>query len=210
MKSLYSIYFKTVLLYVFVLSTQANEGISIEERINNYLRSEPDTLEGRIRLVKEINGIKIYQYVSSDSVKASGDSLLYTSGIKTPVVYADRTRQSKTDNFQILQISPYNSQNPIPSDISLPDGLIFRIQLGAYSKPVSESTFGGLSPVSYEVINGKLKYYTGIFYSSERAGEALIKVREYGFSDSFLVPFYGGEIISIEKAKEIEYSQIKL
>jgi hypothetical protein len=94
--------------------------------------------------------------------------------------------------------------------MNLPDGLLFRIQLGVFSKPVLNDTFKGLSPVSYEIVDGKIKYYAGIFYSSESAAKALKDVREYGFSDSFLVPFYNGKIISIEKAKEIEYSQIKL
>lgn len=201
---------KAILIFVIAINTQANESYNLARSINNYNKSKSDTLKGRIRLVKEINGIKIYQYVSSGPEEGTGDSLLLTSGIKTPMVYEERTRQSRTDNFQILQTSPYDELNPIPSNISLPDGLIFRIQLGAYSKPVSDDTFKGLSPVSYEEINGKIKYYSGIFYSSESAGEALIDVREYGFSDSFLVPFYDCKIISIEKAKEIEYSQIKL
>ena len=207
---IFSIYFKVILLFIIALNMQENEGYCYATSIDNYKKSKSDTLEGRIRLVKEINGIKIYQYVSSVAEEGTGDSLLLTSGIKFPIVYADRARQLQTDSFRILQTSPYNELNPIPSNISLPDGLIFRIQLGAYSKPVSDNTFGGLSPVSYEVINGKIKYYSGIFYSSESAGEALKDVREHGFSDSFLIPFYDGKIISIEKAKEIEYSQIKL
>ena len=88
--------------------------------------------------------------------EGTGDSILLTSGIKTPIVYEERTRQVRTDNFRILQKSPYDELNPIPSNISLPDGLIFRIQLGAYSKPVSDNNFKGLSPVSYEAVNGKI------------------------------------------------------
>jgi len=176
----------------------------------NQTKSKEDTLEGRIRLVKEISGIKIYQYVFSDSENDTLDSLLLDSDIKTPMVHTDQNKHSETDEFKILLLSPYNKLNPIPSDINLPDGLIFRIQLGVFSKPVSNDTFKGLSPVSYEIANGKIKYYTGIFYSSESAGEALKEIREYGFSDSFLVPFYNGKIVSMEKAKEIEYSQIKL
>jgi len=189
---------------------KANESYHLAEISDNQAKSKEDTLEGRIRLVKEINGIKIYQYVSLDSEEDSEGPLLSASDIKTSMVYTDRNIQSETDDFEIFPASPYSKLNPIPSNINLPDGLIFRIQLGAFSKPVSNDTFKGLSPVSYEVVNGKIKYYTGIFYSSENAGKALKDIREYGFSDSFLVPFYNGIIISIEKAKEIEYSQIKL
>jgi hypothetical protein len=174
------------------------------------VKSEKDTLEGRIRLVKEMNGIKIYQYVSPDFKKDSEDSLLLDSDIRTSKGYTGLTKKTQTDDFIILSASPYSKSNPIPADIDLPDGLIFRIQLGVFSKQVSNDTFKGMSPISYEIVDGKLKYYTGIFYSSESAGKALKDIREYGFPDSFLVAFYNGKIISIEKAKEIEYSQIKL
>ena len=184
--------------------------VSFTDDSLNLTKSKEDTLEGRIRLVKEIKGIKIYQYVFSDSEKDTLDSLFMDSDIKNTVLNTDRNKPIKTDEFEILLSSPYNELNPIPSDKNLPDGLIFRIQLGAFGKKVSNDTFKGLSPVSYETTNGKTKYYAGIFYSSESAGKALKEIREYGFSDSFLVPFYNGRIISMEKAKEIEYSQIKL
>lgn len=176
----------------------------------NQAKSSADTLGGKIRLVKEINGIKIYQYVSSGYEQGMGDSLLLESGRKNTVEFTARKKKTETDDFEILPYPAYSNSNPIPADVNLPDGLIFRIQLGAFSKQVSNGTFKGLSPVSYEVVNGKFKYYTGIFYSSESAGRALKDIREYGFSDSFLVSFYNGIIISMEKAREIEYSQIKL
>jgi hypothetical protein len=169
-----------------------------------------DTLGGKIRLVREINGIKVYQYVSSGDDKDIGDSILSASDRKTSVDDKDRNKKQVADDFKILPSSPYSRLNPIPANINLPDGLVFRIQLGAFSKQVSDDTFKGLYPVSYQIVNGKIKYYTGFFYSSESAGKALKDVREYGFSDSFLVSFYNGKIISVEKAREIEYSQIKL
>jgi hypothetical protein len=169
-----------------------------------------DTLKGKIQLVKEINGIKIYQYVSPGFMKLSADSAFAAADHNISGTYSRQNKEYPDDEFDILQSSPYNELNPIPSNISLPGGLVFRIQLGVYSKPVSGNTFGGLFPVSYEEIKGMIKYYTGIFSSSEKANKALEKVREYGFSDSFIVPFYNSKKISIEKAKEIEYSQIKL
>ncbi len=176
----------------------------------NQVKSEKNTMGGQIRLVKEINGIKVYQFVSTHLKKDSEDTLLLDSDSTTSKSYANRTRKPETDDFKIFAVSPYSKSNPIPAGINLPDGLIFRIQLGAFSKQVSDDAFKGLSPVSYEIVDGKLKYYTGIFYSSESAGKALKEVREYGFPDSFLVAFYNGKIISIEKAREVEYSQIKL
>jgi hypothetical protein len=210
-KSIYSLECQNNESYIFSPDKYRKEiiyekHVSFTDDSLNQAKNKEDTMEGRIRLVKEINGIKIYQYVPSDSE----DSLFLVSDSKTPVTDTDLNKKSETDEFKILLSSPYSKLNPIPSDMNLPDGLLFRIQLGVFGKPVANDTFKGLSPVSYEVVDGKIKYYAGIFYSSESAGKALKDIREYGFSDSFLVPFYNGKIISIEKAKEIEYSQIKL
>jgi hypothetical protein len=196
-------YFRIILLFAVTLNLHyvysancysLHSGDSI-----NYIQYGTDTLAGIIKLVREINGIKVYQYVYPGSAGLTNDSVLIAAG-----------GDMGHDEFEILHSSPYNESNPIPSGINLPEGLIFRIQLGVYSKPVSFDAFGGLFPVSYEETKGLIKYYTGIFGTSEKAKRALEKVRDYGFSDSFIVPFYNGRKISIEKAKEIEYTQIKL
>jgi hypothetical protein len=203
MKYLYHEYYRIVFIFAITLNTQYiytanyvkfNSGDTL---YSEYYRA--DSLEGKIKLVREINGIKVYQYVNPGTAGFSNDSALTAAA-----------GNIKHDEFEILNSSPYNELNPIPADISFHDGLIFRIQLGVYSKPVSFGTFGGLYPVSYEETKGLIKYYTGIFGTSEKANRALEKVREYGFSDSFIVPFYDGRKITIEKAKEIEYKQIKL
>jgi hypothetical protein len=203
MKYLYPEYYRIIFLFAVTLNMQyiyaanydkLNSGDTLD-----FDHHRADSLEGKIKLVRDINGIKVYQYVNPGSEGLSNDSALTTAG-----------SDIKHDEFEILHSSPYNESNPIPADVSLPDGLIFRIQLGVYSKPVSFNTFGGLYPVSYEETKGLIKYYTGIFSSSEKANRALEIVREYGFSDSFIVPFFNGRKITIEKAKEIEYTQIKL
>ncbi len=178
--------------------------------IYNVSSSKTDTMEEKIRLVSEVNGIKIYQYVPAGYNNHEYDSIQTLSvrdkGKTSPV----QDNKPGIDQFDILEISPYNDFNPIPSEIKIPDGLVFRIQMGVYSKPVPNNTFKGLSPMSSVYVSGKIKYFTGIFYSSNSANKALNDIREYGFPDAFIVSFYNGKTIKIEKAKEIEYSQIKL
>ncbi len=203
MKYLYPEYYRIILLFAVTLNMQciytANPYRLHSGDTLNSENYRADTLKGKIKLVREINGIKVYQYVYPGSAGSSNDSSLTAAA-----------SNKKYDEFEILSSSPYNESNPIPAGINLPDGLIFRIQLGVYSKPVSFNAFGGLYPVSSEETKGLIKYYTGIFGLSEKANRALEIVREYGFSDSFIVPFYNGRKITIEKAKEIEYTQIKL
>jgi hypothetical protein len=48
-----------------------------------------------------------------------------------------------------------------------------------------------------------------LFFSYQAAGEAHIKLKSGGYPDSFIVAFYKGEQISLDKARQIEYAQIK-
>jgi len=107
--------------------------------------------------------------------------------------------------FSILPNSPYSASNPIPVDEPLPDGTVYKIQLGAFSRPVSPSAFRGLTPISGESLeNGIIKYYAGQFGLYPDADEALRKVREYGFKDAYIVAFYNRKTISVERARQLE------
>ena len=107
--------------------------------------------------------------------------------------------------FTILPQSPYSETNPIPIDDPLLDGVIYKIQLGAFSKPVATNTFKGLSPISGERLsNGITKYYVGLFHRITDAEEALRKVHEYGFKESYIIAFYNRKTINPERAKQLE------
>jgi hypothetical protein len=107
--------------------------------------------------------------------------------------------------FAILSKSPYSSVNPVPIDEPLPDGVAYKIQLGAFSKPLPVNTFKGLTPLSGEKLaNGVIKYYVGLFRRFTDAGDALRKVHEYGLKDAYIVAFYNRKIINPERAKQLE------
>lgn len=116
--------------------------------------------------------------------------------------------QHVNSEFSIQSVSPYSDSHPIPY-ASLPPGLVYRIQLGAFSNRVAENTFKGLSPVNMEIVNeqGTTKYYVGYFGSLEEARKGLEQVKNYGFTDAFLVCYYNKKRISVEKAKEIEFAE---
>ena len=115
------------------------------------------------------------------------------------------------DEFIMLEKSPYSDTHPFPSGIGHTVGLIYRIQLGAFSKPRPWDAFGGITPVCYEQVDNTtlLKYYAGRFYSVTSVTSALEKVRE-GFPDAFVVAFFDGKLIPTEKAREMEFESFKL
>ncbi len=55
--------------------------------------------------------------------------------------------QQKKDDFTMMEKSPYSIFNPIPKGLETYSGLIYRIQLGAFTKARTSEAFGGISPV---------------------------------------------------------------
>lgn len=144
-----------------------------------------------------LNNIKIYQYQTSRN-----------DSEETLVVHSNKIPVESSESFSILETSRYNNSNPIPSCSQSWDGLVYRIQLSALSKPAANDLFGGITPVCYEQGNqtSVRKYYAGVFRTLRTVNDALSQVRAHGFPDAFIVAFYNGKIIPTEKAREIEFS----
>lgn len=138
----------------------------------------------------------------------------YQTQVQMPDSYNQTAEKSKPANeealkneFSILEKSPYSETNPIPGAAIMPDGLIYRIQLGAFSNTLSLDAFGGLTPLAAEKIDQRniTKYYVGIFRTSKDARKALDEVKAKGFADAFIVPYFNQEKITIQTAREIEF-----
>ena len=108
--------------------------------------------------------------------------------------------------FQILRKSPYSAVNPFPEDKDLPRQLVYRIQVAAFSKPVQYDYFKGLMPITTEkVINTNItRYFAGLFETWEAAQSALNDVRNQGFSDAYIVAYFEGRKVSLNRAKNLE------
>lgn len=182
--------------YLFAKAEVEKSGVKVKEEVKP--ETTPVNENEHIYLEKEIGDIRLYAFRS-----------------KTPqaeeILEKRETLPVKIPNFEIFQQSPYSEKNPIPLDERLPDGLVYRIQLGAYSKALPANAFGGLSPIFGEYYQERqlTKYYVGLFYSSVDAKNALQKVKEYGYPDAFLVPYYNQGKISIQSAREKEFGEKK-
>lgn len=165
---------------------------------------------------KEINGILVYQYKTDSTTENQPPDnhapVPVPAATDTTHVNASASVPERADKFVIQATSPYDQANPIPMGSENVPGLIYRIQLGVFSKPQPDDTFGGISPVFYVPVPGGnvMKYYAGLFFSMSRVTDALGKVRQAGFPDAFIVAFLDGEPIPTEKAKDIEFAGFKL
>lgn len=114
--------------------------------------------------------------------------------------------KSPSKGFMLHESTKYSSRNPIPIDAPLPGGLVYKIQLGVYSQPAANDFFGGITPVTGEKLETRelWKYYAGQFNHYEAAYKALQEVRGQGFSDAFIVSWFKGGKVSINRAQDIE------
>ena len=114
--------------------------------------------------------------------------------------------QEKDPPFQLLEKSPYSKEKPFEKHDPLPEGVIYKIQMAAFSRPIAFDFFKGLTPITGELVNdGRVtKYYVGKFNSLSEAEKALPIVRSQGFKDAFIVAWHNGRSITLTRAKALE------
>jgi hypothetical protein len=92
-----------------------------------------------------------------------------------------------------------------PINVALPEGLIFRVQVGAFRKPVPNQLFREFGPVSGEVLtNGLTCYLAGYFNGSVDAIETRTMIRRLGYADAFIVAYCDGKRMSFNEGKAME------
>jgi tetratricopeptide (TPR) repeat protein len=154
----------------------------------------------------------------------TADDIFNNAGVKSSVKKEDAVSQPSPTESKVSKdiYSLFNVQtNPaligqhgISVDPELPSGLIYRIQIGVFSKPLEPSFFKGISPVAGFKIQGtnSTKYFAGMFRKMADASRALLTVKQTGFKDSFITAIFDGKTVSIDRASilENEWGQIPL
>jgi hypothetical protein len=103
--------------------------------------------------------------------------------------------------FREVKGSAYSASHPIPLNPPLPSGLLFKVQVGAFRKPIPQNLFEGIEPIiGQEAPGGFIRYSTGLFRTFDTAKSVLVKVRNRGYSDAFIIAFFNGERISMKLA----------
>lgn len=98
-----------------------------------------------------------------------------------------------------------SKRTEIQMDKEVPNGLVYKIQLGYYPPDVDIENFHGLFPISGETVRPNLaRFYAGLFYSYEDAIVGSDYVRSHAIANAFVVSFFNGQKISISSAVEME------
>ena len=142
---------------------------------------------------------------SKDIIAANSRNIEPTE--KVDSTDADFTTPTKLNGNNLFRLTnnntPYSESNPIPV-AGVVEGLIFKVQVGAFSKPIPQTTFKRFAPMSTETIRNNIKrYLVGYFSTTDPAYQARDQIRNLGYSDAFVVAYLNGKRISMAEARRI-------
>ncbi|MBI3509128.1 MAG: hypothetical protein HY064_00575 [Bacteroidetes bacterium] len=82
--------------------------------------------------------------------------------------------------------------------------IVFRVQLGAFSHPISRSTFADVPNLSvFKTEDGLYKYMSGSYSTFQDAANAKAQLNVKGYNGAFITAYQGGKRIPLEKAGAI-------
>ena len=123
-------------------------------------------------------------------VDNNGEIADYTPFVPQPIIDVDLVALS-TDSFSVDSSEMSESL----------DMTIYRIQIGAFSQPLSDAVFAGVKNViSFIGRNGLYVYMAGSFTKYDEAIDYQAQMRVRGFADAYIVNYKNGKRISLDVA----------
>ena len=149
-----------------------------------------------------------YQKVADDKF---GNTSAQPAAVKEVVIPAPVPSQAITGKeiyslFGVEKNQALTAKNGISIDPELPAGLIYRIQMGVFSKPLDPSFFKGIYPATGFRVSGTeaTRYFVGMFRKMDDASRALLTVKQMGLKESFITAVLDGKAVSIDRAALLE------
>ncbi|MCC6251818.1 MAG: PD40 domain-containing protein [Bacteroidia bacterium] len=179
-----------------VLANQANRNVIVKkEDSDKYIQSLDKNLA--LRIMRAIEGIPEPE-VQTTTVQANIEKQDNIEQNTIPVITRVQT--------QAINSAPsHNSSNRIPMNPTLPDGIVFKVQIGAFNRPVADNAFGSVSPISGESIanSNLIRYTAGLFGTFEDAAKAKTELNNLKFNDAFIVAYCYGQRMSVTQARSL-------
>ncbi|MCX6292220.1 MAG: hypothetical protein NT126_10720 [Bacteroidetes bacterium] len=121
-----------------------------------------------------------------------------------PIITSEALVVPKEQVFNMASVPVYTASNPIPIDPALPDGLVFKVQIGAFHSPLPASVYKNLQPVTGETTRpGWIRYCVGLFKAFEPANMLKAEMKSNGYKDAFVVAYYNGKRIELSQAYDL-------
>ena len=125
----------------------------------------------------------------------------FSDAVLLPIV-ANKTNPTTSEVFVKSSATVvYSAAKPIPVNEKLPEGLIFKVQIGAFRNPIPQDLFKGMAPITGETTpQGFTRYTAGLFTTFATADKVKEEIRALGYKDAFVVGFYNGKRIPMAEA----------
>ena len=139
---------------------------------------------------------------TADAPQTKVEREMNVPGTTGSLVFEEEPTDATT--FSLSKSNTYSEANTIPMDPTLPEGLVFKVQIGAFRKPLPDDAFNNLQPLSGETTRpGWIRYCLGLFRTFEPANLLKKEVRSMGYKDAFVVAYYNGKRIPLYDAYAI-------
>lgn len=109
----------------------------------------------------------------------------------------------KVEGLEVITTNAYSANKPIPIDEKIQDGLVFKVQIGAFKQPLPNGTFKGLTPIiAQSTPSGYLRYMAGNFEKYEGANAVKNDLKNLGYNDAFVVAYFNGVRVNLNEGVE--------
>lgn len=177
--------------------------VADDETANNYKAIEKvEVYKGDI-VVDDLTSLETVEENNEDET-LSEEILVEEPSVEDIGIDLDEVPEVLNESIFVMtpsDQSAYNESKKIPN-VKLPEGLVFKVQIGAFRNQIPQDHFRGFAPIMAEDAgNGITRYTAGFFKGFNMANEAKNSIREIGYSDAFVVAFFNGKRIDINKAR---------
>jgi hypothetical protein len=145
-----------------------------------------------------------YQKLADEKFGNTGSRPATSTNVVVPPSVPDPKKSKEI--YSLFSVETDIRDQKISIDPDLPEGLVYQIQMGVFSKPPELSFFKGISPASGFRVKGTeaTKYFVGMFRRMSDANQSLLTLKQMGFKDSYITAVLDGKPVSIERASLLE------
>jgi hypothetical protein len=195
------------LVNIQVLSKDKRIGSVEIESLVKEIENSQRQLETTYNKLKELK--KVVEKVENENQEISTEMRILASNRKEPLIKIEVIKDEiiSSGGFQITSTNKEtNTDNkPIPMNVKTPSGLVYRVQIGAFRKPIPTNVYSQFTPVSGEQqSNGLTVYMAGYFNNSSNAINARKQIQTLGYSDAFIVAYCNGKKLTLGEARQLE------
>ena len=203
----------------FAMSEDDQERMRLTDKILRREANIPKLQDSLVKATAQLQKIEMEFLFSGvvidpDKVMAAADRELVgeaTSYAFTKMSFGDRLELRMMDppvvfdyTFKILPEGQFALDNTIPQ------GIIYQIQIFSSNSPAPIKALKGLSPVfELKTGAGRYVYRVGLFNSYKDVLAKLNSVKRVGFRSAFIVAYIDGNEVSVSKARTVESEKNK-